>query len=125
MSDRQKFFVTYIFDVAAVFFMLHSYPLYLVIILISLGIGALVVAVQEWWNQKFGLPTNLDSLIPGMLVTPHWCDSSEFDDLTADLLEIDIGDPTCSYNAHSPYIRCAVNPDLDTCEECRDYQPIT
>ena len=125
MSDRQKLFVTCVVDVAAIFFMLHFYPLYLVIILISLGIGALVVAVQEWWQQKFGSPTSLDSLVTERFGTPYWCDSSEFDDFTADLLEIDIGDLTCRYNAHSPYIRCAVNPDLDTCEECRDYQPIT
>lgn len=33
-----------------------------------------------------------------------------------------IGDITCNYNAHSPYIRCAVNPD-GPCETCNHYQP--
>ena len=32
-----------------------------------------------------------------------------------------IGDLTCSYNARSPYIRCAVNPD-GLCQDCRHYQ---
>lgn len=33
-----------------------------------------------------------------------------------------IGDLTCVYNAHSLFLRCAVNPGADTCEGCRDYQ---
>jgi hypothetical protein len=32
-----------------------------------------------------------------------------------------IGDLSCSYNARSPYIRCAVNPD-GLCQDCRHYQ---
>jgi hypothetical protein len=31
-----------------------------------------------------------------------------------------IGDASCKYNAHSPYVRCAVNPS-GLCEGCRDY----
>jgi Family of unknown function (DUF6464) len=31
-----------------------------------------------------------------------------------------IGDLSCSYNAKSPYIRCAVNPD-GLCQDCRHY----
>jgi hypothetical protein len=31
-----------------------------------------------------------------------------------------IGDLSCKYNAHSPYIRCAVNPD-GPCEQCNSY----
>jgi Family of unknown function (DUF6464) len=31
-----------------------------------------------------------------------------------------IGDLTCTYNARSPYIRCAVNPD-GLCQDCRHY----
>jgi Family of unknown function (DUF6464) len=31
-----------------------------------------------------------------------------------------IGDLTCSFNARSPYIRCAVNPD-GLCQDCRHY----
>ncbi len=33
-----------------------------------------------------------------------------------------IGDLTCQYNAHSLFLRCAVNPGVDTCEGCRDYR---
>ncbi|MBD0345570.1 MAG: hypothetical protein ICV63_12260 [Coleofasciculus sp. Co-bin14] len=33
-----------------------------------------------------------------------------------------IGDITCQFNARSPYIRCAVNPE-GPCAECRHYQP--
>jgi hypothetical protein len=33
-----------------------------------------------------------------------------------------IGDPTCDYNAHSPYLRCTVNPH-GPCETCHHYQP--
>jgi Family of unknown function (DUF6464) len=32
-----------------------------------------------------------------------------------------IGDITCRFNAHSSYIRCAVNP-LGPCEDCSHYQ---
>ncbi len=31
-----------------------------------------------------------------------------------------IGDLSCSYNARSPYIRCAVNPN-GLCQDCRYY----
>jgi hypothetical protein len=33
-----------------------------------------------------------------------------------------IGDPTCIYNARSPFIRCAVNPQTDSCEHCHHYE---
>lgn len=33
-----------------------------------------------------------------------------------------IGDRTCQFNAHSPYIRCAVNPQ-GPCQGCRHYEP--
>ena len=33
-----------------------------------------------------------------------------------------LGDITCHFNAHSGYIRCAVNP-VGPCEGCRYYQP--
>ena len=32
-----------------------------------------------------------------------------------------IGDLSCTYNARSPYIRCAINPD-GLCQDCRHYQ---
>jgi Family of unknown function (DUF6464) len=31
-----------------------------------------------------------------------------------------IGDLSCTYNARSPYIRCAINPD-GLCQDCRHY----
>jgi Family of unknown function (DUF6464) len=34
-----------------------------------------------------------------------------------------IGDLTCSYNARSPYIRCAVNPG-GLCQDCRHYHQL-
>lgn len=34
-----------------------------------------------------------------------------------------IGDATCTYNARSELIRCAVNP-LGPCDSCRDYEPM-
>jgi hypothetical protein len=33
-----------------------------------------------------------------------------------------IGDLTCEYNAQSLYLRCAVHPEAETCEGCRDYR---
>ncbi len=32
-----------------------------------------------------------------------------------------IGNPRCRFNAHSPYLRCAINPS-GPCENCPDYQ---
>ena len=32
-----------------------------------------------------------------------------------------IGDLSCTYNARSAYIRCAINPD-GLCQDCRHYQ---
>ena len=32
-----------------------------------------------------------------------------------------IGDTTCINNAHSPYIRCAINPD-GPCDQCTHYE---
>ena len=34
-----------------------------------------------------------------------------------------IGDLSCTYNARSPYIRCAINPD-GLCQDCRHYQKL-
>jgi hypothetical protein len=34
-----------------------------------------------------------------------------------------IGDTSCQFNAHSPLLRCAVNPD-GPCQACPHYQPI-
>jgi Family of unknown function (DUF6464) len=34
-----------------------------------------------------------------------------------------VGDATCSYNAHSEIMRCAVNPD-GPCESCRFYEKL-
>ncbi len=33
-----------------------------------------------------------------------------------------VGNTNCLYNAHSPYIRCAVNP-CGPCEDCPHYEP--
>lgn len=33
-----------------------------------------------------------------------------------------VGDVSCRYNARSPHVRCAVNPD-GPCEGCRHYEP--
>jgi hypothetical protein len=33
-----------------------------------------------------------------------------------------IGDISCRFNAHSPYLRCAVNPS-GPCENCSYYDP--
>ena len=33
-----------------------------------------------------------------------------------------VGDPSCRFNARSPYIRCAVNPE-GPCQNCRHYEP--
>ncbi|OUL31990.1 hypothetical protein BV372_19700 [Nostoc sp. T09] len=35
-----------------------------------------------------------------------------------------IGDATCSYNAHSEIVRCAVNPN-GPCKSCRFYENLT
>lgn len=32
-----------------------------------------------------------------------------------------VGDQSCTFNARSPYIRCAVNP-MGPCDTCRHYQ---
>lgn len=37
-------------------------------------------------------------------------------------IPMSIGDPGCLYNARSPELRCAVNPD-GPCQGCKDYQP--
>ncbi len=33
-----------------------------------------------------------------------------------------VGDKSCRFNALSPYLRCAINPD-GPCENCRYYDP--
>lgn len=33
-----------------------------------------------------------------------------------------LGEPSCRFNAHSPYIRCAVNP-MGPCQDCLSYEP--
>ncbi len=132
MSERQKLFLICIFDVAGMVLLLHLYPYYLVVISLSLGIGVLVVAMRVWWQRKSRSPKNLYIPTPELpeieiedeqLANYIW--TLDFDDFAADLLsDINIGDRTCKYNAHSPYIRCAVNPDVDTCEGCRHYEPL-
>jgi hypothetical protein len=40
---------------------------------------------------------------------------------STELKKIFVGDVSCCYNAYSPYIRCAVNPD-GPCQDCIHYQ---
>lgn len=44
-----------------------------------------------------------------------------FSDEAFEVRDYFIGDLSCRYNARSPYVRCAVNPD-GPCEGCLDYQ---
>lgn len=46
----------------------------------------------------------------------------QWEDLADDEL-FGIGDLSCEYNAHSLFLRCAVHPNVETCEGCRDYRP--
>jgi hypothetical protein len=130
MSERQKLFLVCIFDVAGIVFLLHHYPHYLIIILLSLGIGALVVTARAWWEQKSRSAKSLHTPTPELIEIEHeqlsdYMLTLDFDDFTSDLLlDINIGDRTCKYNAHSPYLRCAVNPDADTCDGCHHFEPI-
>jgi Family of unknown function (DUF6464) len=48
-----------------------------------------------------------------------WEEVNDLDDDRAH--SFGIGDLTCKYNARSPLIRCAVNPDGE-CEDCRHYE---
>ncbi|MBE9114836.1 hypothetical protein IQ249_02895 [Lusitaniella coriacea LEGE 07157] len=41
---------------------------------------------------------------------------------TFDIHDYFIGNLSCRYNARSPYIRCAINPN-GPCENCPHYQP--
>jgi Family of unknown function (DUF6464) len=130
MSERQKLFLICIFDVAGMILLLHIYPHYLVVGLLSLGIGALVVVGRVWWRHKLRSAKSLHPPTPEppaiedeQLANYLW--TMEFDEFTSDLLlDLSIGDRTCKYNAHSPYLRCAVTPDVDTCEGCRHYEPL-
>ncbi|BAU64054.1 hypothetical protein STA3757_14230 [Stanieria sp. NIES-3757] len=59
------------------------------------------------------------------LMTDYTSRNSSFgDDLFGHFYEYNLdslGDLSCRYNAHSPYIRCAVNPD-GPCQDCIHYQ---
>ncbi len=44
------------------------------------------------------------------------------DDRASEATRYFIGDTSCLYNAHSPYMRCAVNPS-GPCKDCSHYQP--
>ncbi|NES85027.1 MAG: hypothetical protein F6K10_28440 [Moorea sp. SIO2B7] len=46
---------------------------------------------------------------------------SENNDSNLDIYSNFIGDSSCRFNAHSAYIRCAVNPD-GPCENCIHYE---
>jgi hypothetical protein len=127
MSDRQKLFLTWVLDTVGIIVLLHVYPFYLVIAIGCLGIGALIVLGQEWWRYQFCAakhPCNStpESLTDGFQQPVYYPWMSELDALELDLCDSSIGDPTCKYNAHSPYIRCAVNPHLNTCEDCQHYE---
>jgi Family of unknown function (DUF6464) len=130
MSDRQKLFLTWVFDTAGIIFLLSVYPYWLIIVIICLGIGALIITVQEWWQYKFRSSkhpfiSTPELLINGSQQRANYLGMTELDELDLDLFDGNIGDPTCRYNAHSSYLRCAVNPHLNTCEECQNYDPIT
>lgn len=45
-----------------------------------------------------------------------------YDDEPIEPERYSIGDISCHYNAHSPYIRCAVNPS-GPCKDCPYYKP--
>jgi hypothetical protein len=45
----------------------------------------------------------------------------EYDNQFIEPERYSIGDVTCQFNAHSPYIRCAVNPS-GPCQNCPHYE---
>ncbi|RMF21555.1 MAG: hypothetical protein D6756_12215 [Cyanobacteria bacterium J083] len=47
--------------------------------------------------------------------------SQDFFPLTTEVQQPFIGDIGCLYNAHSPYLRCAINPTGD-CKTCQHYE---
>jgi hypothetical protein len=87
----------------------------------------------EVTNSINGDEPNFNDLNPGIGAPLHDYDDywenqeySSDSDGYADMLRLDesIGDLTCEYNACSPYIRCAVHPGAETCEDCRDYRAL-
>ncbi|PZU97298.1 MAG: hypothetical protein DCE90_07005 [Pseudanabaena sp.] len=67
-------------------------------------------ANQRQFNAEMTLPLQLKALPP------------------ADMTRIDgfgyvIGKVSCKYNARSPYLRCAINPD-GPCQDCRHYESL-
>ena len=131
MSERQKLFCSWVFSVTGLVLLLHAYPYCLAIVLISLVCGAIVLGVRAWYEQRksstlkhWDLPNPEPSGIEDEQLADYLL-SIEFDEFTSDIfLDINIGDRTCKFNANSPYIRCAVNPGVDTCDGCRHYEII-
>jgi hypothetical protein len=128
MSERQKLFLSLVFSVTGLVFLLHVYPSCLAIALIVIGYGATVISIREWYEHKSSTPKHWDlpNPEPSGIEDEQLADyllSIEFDEFTSDIfLDLNIGDRTCKFNANSPYIRCAVNPGVDTCEGCRHYE---
>lgn len=96
----------------------------LVILLIFL-VGLAPACISAWYTwttdrSAKGSGGRVD-LTYGRVVVPQPLRNQ--DDLHyVDGLGYMIGDITCALNAHSPYLRCAVNP-IGPCDGCQIYSP--
>ncbi|NJL01854.1 MAG: hypothetical protein HC910_15310 [Spirulinaceae cyanobacterium SM2_1_0] len=64
---------------------------------------------QHWQVQLQHIRTHAQGAIARREADYEWRASS-------------LGEPSCRFNARSPYLRCAVNPS-GPCEHCPHYQP--
>lgn len=90
-------------------------------------IQSLQLSFQKTWRQlqsRYGrgrLHTT-DSQGHQSTPPPNQNSSQESEEEMQEMRSYCIGDTSCRYNAHSPYIRCAVNP-CGPCENCPHYEP--
>ncbi|MFM7528529.1 MAG: DUF6464 family protein [Nodosilinea sp.] len=96
----------------------------LVVLLIFL-VGLAPACISAWytWTADRSAKTSGGRAVPAygrMAISQPFGEQGDLH--YVDGLGYMIGDITCDLNAHSPYLRCAINP-IGPCDGCQAYSP--
>ncbi len=97
--------------------MLHTLIVIVVVIII-----VLLICSRLSYHQRFRARSQRQSITESSLDRRFYKRiAKDPEEQYVEGIGIVIGDLSCTYNARSPYIRCAINPD-GLCQDCRHYQ---
>lgn len=94
----------------------------MVVVLLIFLVGLAPACISAWytWTAERSTKARVIPAYGRVVISQSFRDQGDLH--YVDGLGYMIGDITCDLNAHSPYLRCAVNP-IGPCDGCHAYTP--